>query len=71
MSGCEIFTVKELMGHKDIKMTMRYSHLAPEHKKAAVEMISKVVKKAVENLHSGQASVKEENKMVSLKGVTY
>lgn len=32
MSGVDIVTVKELMGHKDISMTMRYSHPSPEHK---------------------------------------
>lgn len=28
-------TVRELMGHGDIKMTLRYAYLAPEHKAAA------------------------------------
>ncbi|HSG32885.1 MAG TPA: tyrosine-type recombinase/integrase [Thermodesulfobacteriota bacterium] len=36
MSGVDIATVKELMGHKDISMTMRYSHPSPEHKKQAI-----------------------------------
>jgi len=40
MSGVDIVTVKELMGHKDIKMTMRYSHPTPEHKKQAVERLN-------------------------------
>ncbi len=40
MSGVDIVTVKELMGHKDIKMTMRYSHPTPEHKKQAVEKLN-------------------------------
>ncbi len=26
-----------LLGHADIKMTLRYAHLAPEHKTRAVE----------------------------------
>jgi len=43
MSGCEIFTVKELMGHKDIKMTMRYSNLAPSHKTKAVDVLDKAL----------------------------
>jgi integrase len=29
-------TVSKLLGHTDIKMTMRYSHLAPEYMKSAV-----------------------------------
>jgi integrase len=39
MSGVDLATVKELMGHKTITMTMRYSHPTPEHKRLAVEML--------------------------------
>jgi hypothetical protein len=31
--------VAELIGHKTIQMTMRYAHLAPQHKLAAVERL--------------------------------
>lgn len=37
MNGRDLVTVKELMRHKTIAMTLRYSHLSPEHKKEAVE----------------------------------
>ncbi|WP_084080804.1 tyrosine-type recombinase/integrase [Edaphobacter aggregans] len=36
MAGVDLRTVQELAGHKDIKMTIRYAHLAPEHKLNAV-----------------------------------
>ncbi len=36
MSGSDLYTVKELLGHSDFEMTQRYAHLAPEHKAAAV-----------------------------------
>jgi integrase len=39
MSGVDLFTVKELLGHADIKMTQRYAHLAPDKLAAAVEVI--------------------------------
>jgi site-specific recombinase XerD len=41
MAGVDIRTVQELAGHKDIKMTMRYAHLAPAHKLAAVDRLVK------------------------------
>jgi integrase len=45
MSGVDLTTVKELLGHKDIKMTLRYSHLAPEHKQKAVTVLDSIFSK--------------------------
>lgn len=39
MAGVDLNTVRELLGHSDIKMTLRYSHLAPEHKALAVSKL--------------------------------
>ena len=39
MAGVDLNTVRELLGHKSIAMTLRYAHLAPEHKAAAVETL--------------------------------
>lgn len=39
MAGVDLNTVRELMTHSDISMTLRYAHLAPEKKRAAVELI--------------------------------
>jgi hypothetical protein len=30
MRGGDIFKLQRILGHKDIKMTMRYAHLAPQ-----------------------------------------
>jgi integrase len=39
MAGVDLATVKELMGHRSIQMTMKYAHLSPDHKRKAIEML--------------------------------
>jgi integrase len=39
MAGVDLNTVRELLGHRKIAMTLRYAHLAPQHKAAAVERL--------------------------------
>jgi len=39
MAGVDLRTVQELLGHKTIAVTVRYSHLAPKHTLAAVERL--------------------------------
>jgi integrase len=43
MSGVDLMTVKELLGHKTIEMTLRYAHLAPDHKMRAVNILDQVM----------------------------
>src|SRR5262245_9032021 len=40
MKGVDIRTVQELLGHADIRMTLRYSHLSPAHLLEAVEKLT-------------------------------
>lgn len=41
-NGTHLHVVGELLGHKDSRMTMRYSHLAPEQGKAAVAALPNI-----------------------------
>jgi integrase len=39
MKGADLNTVRDLMGHADMKMTLRYAHLAPESKLKVVKLL--------------------------------
>ncbi len=46
MAGVELITIKELLGHKDVTMTLRYAHLAPAQKKRAVHILDTALNNA-------------------------
>jgi len=43
MAGVDITTVRDILRHKSIEMTLRYSHLAPAHRKAAVDALEEAL----------------------------
>jgi len=49
MRGGSLQALKELLGHADLKMTLRYAHLSPDHLRAEVEK----TEKPGENTNSG------------------
>ena len=50
MGGTDIISVQELLGHAQLEMTRRYSHLAPGHKG---EQVQKLVRPKLRALDGG------------------
>ena len=42
MAGIDLTTVSRLLGHASLTMTLRYSHLAPDHLKSAVDVLNRL-----------------------------
>ena len=48
MAGVDLATVREILRHKSFAMTLRYAHLSPNHRKSAVEALSKALTTGME-----------------------
>ncbi len=48
-NGADLYKVKELLGHKTISVTMRYSHHCPESLRSSVEILDNCYKSATMN----------------------
>jgi len=47
--GVDLVTVSEILGHSDIKMTVRYTHPTPENRRKAVGVLAAIFDKKDEN----------------------
>ena len=77
MKGVDLRTVQELLGHKTITMTLRYSHLSPAHQFEAVQRLDApptgtttgTRPRAVKPPRTGRAQVIELRPKISAPGV--
>lgn len=60
MQGADLKTVQRIMGHKDIRMTLRYAHLSPRYVQEAVESLDKLW-----TLYGHQEKADEKEKRVN------
>ena len=44
MAGVDIKTVQELLGHTTLTMTMKYAHLAPDHRARAIRILDSALR---------------------------
>jgi integrase len=52
MRGVDLPTVKDLLGHKTIAMTLRYTHLSSDHKQRAMSTLEPVSEQSPSNFHN-------------------
>jgi len=66
MAGVDLKTVQELLGHKSFEMTLRYAHLSPEHKKAALDILCKRLARNPKGQH-GEVREKYPGQLTTLE----
>ncbi len=66
MAGIPLPTVSKLLGHKSMSMTMRYTHLSPQHMTAAVRVLDKERQTSLDNhlTKGGSASPQEVSAVI-------
>jgi integrase len=66
MSGVDLPTVKEILGHREIEMTLRYSHLAAPHKAKALDQLGKAFEQIAQQQNEQVAAVPNGEKPTNL-----
>lgn len=61
MKGADLDDIRRLLGHSDLRMTIRYAHLLPEHLEAAASRLDGVLSlsESVKGADIGEGEKKE------------
>ncbi len=55
MRGGSLAALREILGHADLKMTMRYAHLSPAHRRADVDKLDGLTPQKPEEFSTSSA----------------
>lgn len=64
-SGIDLVTVKDILGHENIKTTMRYAHPTPENKRKAVNALAAILGEKMVTIRSYKEKSKVETSLLS------
>jgi len=67
MAGVDLKTIQKLLGHKTFEMTLRYSHLSPDHKSRAIDILGR----RMDTTWTPKAKTKEKTKLAKLPELRY
>ena len=74
MAGVDLFSVSKVLGHRDIKTTMRYAHLSPDHlretiNRGSLDTLGTVTKTVTTGISVGAGSVQPVELVVRPTGL--
>jgi len=67
MAGIDLKTVQELLGHKTLQMTLRYSHLSRDHKRRAINTLGR----RLDTIWTPEAERREREKIAHYSDLLY
>jgi site-specific recombinase XerD len=59
MSGVDLLRIKELLGHSDLKMTLRYAHLSPSFVKDSVQRLDSFSRHALPSATAAESPIQQ------------